>query len=94
MPRPTIPSARASATIRRPGAPETSRTKTVLEFIEVFAVDRVRESEGSDSSKGAKAENLSVLIIPASFKAAVPFMILILVLYFRPQGFLGVKEKR
>ncbi|MET0528794.1 MAG: branched-chain amino acid ABC transporter permease [Microvirga sp.] len=40
------------------------------------------------------AENLSVLIIPASFKAAVPFMILILVLYFRPQGFLGVKEKR
>ena len=40
------------------------------------------------------AENLSVLVIPASFKAAVPFMILILVLYFRPQGFLGVKEKR
>jgi branched-chain amino acid transport system permease protein len=40
------------------------------------------------------AENLSVLIIPASFKAAVPFMILILVLYFRPQGLLGASEKR
>lgn len=51
-------------TNRRPGAPETSRTKTVLEFIEVFAVDRVRESEASDSSKGAKAENLSVLVTP------------------------------
>lgn len=50
--------------IRKPGAPETSRTKTVLEFIEVFAVDRVRESEGGESSKGAKAENLSVLVTP------------------------------
>ncbi|MDF2809008.1 MAG: LivH, Branched-chain amino acid ABC-type transport system, permease component [Microvirga sp.] len=40
------------------------------------------------------AENLSVLIIPASFKAAVPFMILVLVLYFRPQGLLGVSERR
>jgi branched-chain amino acid transport system permease protein len=40
------------------------------------------------------AENLSVLIIPASFKSAVPFMILILVLYFRPQGLLGASEKR
>lgn len=50
--------------IRRPGAPELSRTKTVLEFIEVFAVDRVREADSSDSSKGAKAENLSVLVTP------------------------------
>lgn len=40
------------------------------------------------------AENLSVLVIPASFKAAVPFMILILVLYFRPQGLLGTKQNR
>lgn len=50
--------------IRRPGAPEVQRTKTVLEFIEVFAVDRVREMESTDSSKGAKAENLSVLVTP------------------------------
>jgi branched-chain amino acid transport system permease protein len=39
------------------------------------------------------AENLSVLVIPASYKAAVPFMILILVLFFRPQGLLGVKPR-
>jgi len=51
-------------TIRRPGAPELSRTKTVLEYIEVFAIDRVRELEGSESGKGAKAENLSVLVLP------------------------------
>lgn len=50
--------------IRRPGVPETSRTKTVLEYIEVFAVDRIRESEGSDANKGAKAENLSVMVTP------------------------------
>jgi pilus assembly protein CpaB len=51
-------------TIRRPGTPETSRTKTVLEYIEVFAIDRIREGEGGESSKGAKAENLSVLVTP------------------------------
>jgi branched-chain amino acid transport system permease protein len=39
------------------------------------------------------AENLSVLVIPANFKAAVPFMVLILVLYFRPQGLLGKAER-
>lgn len=50
--------------IRRPNSVEVSRTKTVLEFIEVFAIDRLREGEGSESSKGAKAENLSVLVTP------------------------------
>ena len=40
------------------------------------------------------AENLSVLVIPASFKAAVPFMLLILVLYIRPQGLLGAGQRR
>ncbi len=49
--------------IRRPGQAEISRTKTVLEYIEVFAIDRNREGEG-DSSKGTKAENLSVLVTP------------------------------
>ena len=32
------------------------------------------------------AENLSVLLIPASYIAAVPFLLLILVLWFRPRG--------
>jgi pilus assembly protein CpaB len=49
---------------RRPGSGEFSRTKTVLEYIEVFAIDRNREGEGSESGKGAKAENLSVLVTP------------------------------
>ena len=40
------------------------------------------------------AENLSVLVIPASFKAAVPFVILILVLYFRPEGLLGTAGRK
>jgi len=51
-------------TVRRPNSAEVSRTKTVLEFIEVFAIDRLREGEGAESSKGAKAENLSVLVTP------------------------------
>src|SRR5262245_28802628 len=50
--------------IRRPGQPDLQRTKTVLEYIEVFAIDRLREGEGSSSEKGAKAENLSVLVTP------------------------------
>ena len=40
------------------------------------------------------AENLSVLLIPASYKSAVPFIILLLVLYFRPQGLLGTEQNR
>jgi branched-chain amino acid transport system permease protein len=40
------------------------------------------------------AENLSVLVIPASYKSAVPFIILLLVLYFRPQGLLGTEQNR
>jgi pilus assembly protein CpaB len=52
-------------TVRRANSQEVSRTKTVLEYIEVFAVDRIREGEGTEtSSKGAKAENLSVLVTP------------------------------
>ena len=51
-------------TYKRPGTSEASRTKMVLEYIEVFAIDRNREGEGNDSNKGAKAENLSVLVTP------------------------------
>jgi branched-chain amino acid transport system permease protein len=39
------------------------------------------------------AENLSVLVIPASYKAATPFMLLLLVLFFRPQGLFGASGK-
>ena len=35
------------------------------------------------------AESLSVLVIPAGYKAAVPFLLLLLVLYVRPQGLFG-----
>lgn len=51
-------------TTKRQGQTETSRTKTVLEYIEVFAIDRNREGEGNDATKGAKAENLSVVVTP------------------------------
>lgn len=51
-------------TTRKPGQQETSRTKTVLEYIEVFAIDRVRDSDGGEAGKGAKAENLSVCVTP------------------------------
>jgi pilus assembly protein CpaB len=51
-------------TTRRPGGGEFSRTKTVLEYIEVFAIDRNREGEGTETNKGTKAENLSVLVTP------------------------------
>jgi branched-chain amino acid transport system permease protein len=39
------------------------------------------------------AENLSLLIIPSGYKAAVPFMLLMLVLYFRPQGLFGSADE-
>lgn len=39
------------------------------------------------------AENLSVLFIPAGYKTAMPFLILMLVLYFRPQGLFGASER-
>jgi branched-chain amino acid transport system permease protein len=35
------------------------------------------------------AENLSVLVIPTGYKAAVPFILLMLVLFVRPQGLFG-----
>jgi len=50
--------------VKRLGAPETPRSKTILKFIEVFALDRIREGEGGESNKGAKIENLSLLVTP------------------------------
>ena len=35
------------------------------------------------------AENLAVMIIPVSYKPAVPFLLILLVLYFRPSGLFG-----
>jgi branched-chain amino acid transport system permease protein len=40
------------------------------------------------------AESLSVLVIPAGYKAAVPFLVLLLVLYVRPQGLFGPSLRR
>lgn len=46
-----------------PGQPQLTKSKTVLEYIEVFAIDRIREGEGSsDSSKGSKIDNLTLLV--------------------------------
>jgi branched-chain amino acid transport system permease protein len=39
------------------------------------------------------AENLSVLLIPAGYKAAVPFLMLLLVLSIRPQGLFGASDR-
>jgi branched-chain amino acid transport system permease protein len=38
------------------------------------------------------AENLSVLVIPAGYKAAMPFLLLLLILYVRPQGIFGAER--
>ena len=35
------------------------------------------------------AENLSVLVAGAGYKTAMPFLLLLLVLFFRPQGIFG-----
>ena len=35
------------------------------------------------------AENLSVMVIPSSYKPAVPFLLILAVLYLRPQGLFG-----
>jgi branched-chain amino acid transport system permease protein len=39
------------------------------------------------------AQNLSVLVIPTGYNAAVPFVLLMLVLFFRPQGLLGAADR-
>ena len=38
------------------------------------------------------AENLSVMVIPSSYKPAVPFLLILAVLYFRPQGLFGAER--
>lgn len=38
------------------------------------------------------AENLSVLVVSAGYKTAMPFLLLLLVLFFRPQGLFGQKS--
>lgn len=35
------------------------------------------------------AENLSVMVIPASYKPAIPFLLIILILYVKPKGLFG-----
>mgnify|MGYP003926401329 FL=1 len=38
------------------------------------------------------SENLSVMIIPTTYKPAVPFLLILAILYFRPQGLFGEKS--
>ena len=35
------------------------------------------------------AENLSVMVIPASYKPAIPFLLILLILYLKPKGLFG-----
>ena len=38
------------------------------------------------------AENLSVMVVSSGYKTAMPFLLLLLVLFFRPQGLFGDKS--
>lgn len=39
------------------------------------------------------SENLSVMIIPTTYKPAVPFLLILTILYFRPQGLFGERPR-
>ncbi|OED44191.1 ABC transporter permease [Chromatiales bacterium (ex Bugula neritina AB1)] len=38
------------------------------------------------------SENLSVMFIPTSYKPAVPFLLILIILYFRPNGLFGERQ--
>ena len=38
------------------------------------------------------SENLSVMVIPSGYKPAVPFLLILLILYLRPQGLFGSRK--
>jgi branched-chain amino acid transport system permease protein len=38
------------------------------------------------------SENLSVMVIPSTYKPAVPFLLILAILYFRPQGLFGERS--
>ena len=39
------------------------------------------------------SENLSVMIIPTTYKPAVPFLLILVILYFRPEGIFGERSR-
>lgn len=39
------------------------------------------------------SENLSVMIIPTTYKPAVPFLLILAILYFRPEGIFGERSR-
>jgi branched-chain amino acid transport system permease protein len=39
------------------------------------------------------SENLSVMVIPSTYKPAVPFLLILAILYFRPQGLFGEQQR-
>jgi branched-chain amino acid transport system permease protein len=38
------------------------------------------------------SENLSVMVIPSTYKPAVPFLLILVILYFRPDGIFGERK--
>ena len=64
--------------------------------LELARDERLRELQDEDKRyQIAKdlAENLSVLVVPAGYKAAMPFLLLLLILYLRPQGLFGSERQ-
>ncbi|MEK9643833.1 MAG: branched-chain amino acid ABC transporter permease, partial [Paracoccaceae bacterium] len=39
------------------------------------------------------SENLSVMIIPTTYKPAVPFLLILLILFIRPEGIFGERKR-
>lgn len=39
------------------------------------------------------SENLSVMVIPTTYKPAVPFLLILAILYFRPEGLFGERSR-
>ena len=39
------------------------------------------------------SENLSVMIIPTTYKPAIPFLLILLILIFKPEGLFGERAR-
>jgi pilus assembly protein CpaB len=50
--------------LKQGGGGMITKTRTILEYIEVFAVDRVREAGEEEQKTAIKPENLSVVVTP------------------------------
>ena len=69
-------------------------------FIEIEELVFGERSKSTDALYGAVlggmivglSENLSVMIIPTTYKPAVPFLLILAILYVRPDGIFGGKR--